>query len=101
MNEQLSEQQKWQDFNHELAHVLFHIGNQRKMTESFRLYQEYKANQFMYHACIPTFMLDDLKINDYTYKTVLKVQHLFNVEFHFALKRLEQYIHKKYYSKIE
>lgn len=102
LNEHLNEQQKWQDFNHELAHVLLHAGNQNNITESFRKYQEHKANHFMYHACVPTFMLDTLNIQDYTYNTILMVQNLFNVEHDFATKRLEQYINNKfYYSKIE
>lgn len=102
LNEHLNERQKWQDFNHELAHVLLHAGNQNNITESFRKYQEHKANHFMYHACVPTFMLDTLNIKDYTYNTILMVQNLFNVEYVFATKRLEQYINNKfYYSKIE
>lgn len=29
-------QQQWQDFCHELAHILFHVGNQRKALYSIR-----------------------------------------------------------------
>lgn len=101
LNNQLTDQQKWQEFNHELAHVLFHVGNQRKIPDSYRIYQEHKANHFMYHAWIPTFLLYNLNINNYTYRTILLVQELFNVEYNFALKRLEQYISNKYYSKAE
>ncbi|QTB24290.1 ImmA/IrrE family metallo-endopeptidase [Lysinibacillus sphaericus] len=92
LNESLSPQQKWQDFCHELAHVLLHTGHQRRMSPLFREYQENKANNFMYHACIPSFMLDEIESND------LNVQHvkqLFNVEYDFAFKRLEQYISNK------
>ncbi|RTQ87964.1 ImmA/IrrE family metallo-endopeptidase [Lysinibacillus telephonicus] len=46
-----------QEFYHELGHVVLHIGNQRQMTDSFRRYKESKANHFMYHACVPTFMI--------------------------------------------
>ena len=60
-------------------------------------YQEYKANSFMYHACIPTFMLNELSINDYSSSTVLKVSKLFQVEYDFALKRLTQYIQNKHF----
>ncbi|MCS1383525.1 hypothetical protein NXZ75_15050, partial [Lysinibacillus sphaericus] len=58
----------------------------------FREYQEYKANNFMYHACVPSFMLDELEPSDLT---VENVQRLFNVEYDFAFKRLEQYRSKK------
>ncbi|WP_244294829.1 ImmA/IrrE family metallo-endopeptidase [Lysinibacillus fusiformis] len=94
LNENLSPQQQWQEFCHELAHVLLHTGDQFYMTPLFREYQEHKANNFMYHACIPTFMLDELQIYDCTKKTVIKIQELFNVEYEFALKRLTQYHNK-------
>ncbi|WP_369595605.1 ImmA/IrrE family metallo-endopeptidase [Lysinibacillus pakistanensis] len=92
LNETLSQQQQWQDFCHELAHVLLHTGDQFYMSPLFREYQEHKANNFMYHACIPTFMLDELQLNDSTPQTVMKLQELFNVEYEFALKRLTQYL---------
>ncbi|MEK9196854.1 ImmA/IrrE family metallo-endopeptidase [Ureibacillus sp. FSL E2-3493] len=95
LNSQQSDQAMWQDFCHELCHVLFHSGNQRRIRESFRQYQEAKANQFMYHACIPSFMLDELNIFDTTYESIRKVCKLFNVEYEFASKRLTKYIFNK------
>ncbi|QPQ35538.1 ImmA/IrrE family metallo-endopeptidase [Lysinibacillus sp. JNUCC-52] len=92
LNEKLTKQQQWQDFCHELGHVLLHTGNQQRMYPLFREYQEYKANNFMYHACVPSFMLDELDPSDLT---VENVQRLFNVEYDFAFKRLEQYRSKK------
>lgn len=97
INKHLSQQQQWQNFCHELAHVLLHTGNQRQMTSSFREYQEARANLFMYHACVPTFMLQQLNIDDYSAETVLLIQKLFNVEKEFALYRLTQYINKKHF----
>lgn len=92
LNETLSQQQQWQEFSHELAHVLLHTGDQFYMSPLFREYQEHKANNFMYHACMPTFMLDELQLDDSTPQTVMKLQELFNVEYEFALKRLTQYL---------
>lgn len=92
LNEHLTQQQKWQEFCHELGHVLLHTGNQQRMYPLFREYQEYKANNFMYHACVPSFMLDELEPTELT---VENVQRLFNVEYDFAFKRLEQYRSKK------
>lgn len=92
LNKRLTPQQQWQDFCHELGHVLLHTGNQQRMYPLFREYQEYKANNFMYHACVPSFMLDELEPSDLT---VQNVQLLFNVEYDFAFKRLEQYRSKK------
>ncbi|MFY0742121.1 ImmA/IrrE family metallo-endopeptidase [Solibacillus silvestris] len=102
LNESLTLQQQWQEFCHELAHVLFHVGNQSKIPPSFREYQEAKANIFMSHAAIPTFMLDRLSIYDFDITTVYEVQKLFNVEYEFALKRLQHYLTQhKSYSKLE
>jgi Zn-dependent peptidase ImmA (M78 family) len=54
LNEQLTHQQQWQDFCHELAHILLHTGHQGRMFSLFHEYQENKANHFMYHACVPS-----------------------------------------------
>lgn len=95
LNETLTIQKQWQDFNHELAHLLLHIGRQRKLPESFRTYQESKANNFMYHACVPTFMLDEMELFDVTAHTVGIVQATFNVERDVAVKRLTSYLTRK------
>lgn len=91
VNDQLTKQQQWQDFCHELAHVLLHTGDQSRMSPLFREYQENKANNFMYHACVPSFMLDEIEPNNLT---VEYVQEQFNVEYDFARKRLKQYLSK-------
>lgn len=84
--------QQWQDFCHELCHVLLHTGHQGNMAPLFREYQENKANNFMYHACMPTFMLDALHVRDYMPITIRRLQQLFGVEYDFALKRITQYL---------
>ncbi|WP_246202667.1 ImmA/IrrE family metallo-endopeptidase [Virgibacillus doumboii] len=84
--EKSSEQVEWQQFGHELGHRLRHVGQQLNMPYLFRQLQEYQATQFAYHFCIPTFMLDNL----YDY-SIYDVMNLFNVEYEFALRRLEMY----------
>lgn len=95
INEHLTNEQKNQDFFHELTHVLMHVGCQRKLPKLFIEYQEIKANQFMYHAAVPTFMLEDLQVNDLTETTVQLVQLLFNVDRDFAYNRLTHYLNRK------
>ncbi|AVK86030.1 ImmA/IrrE family metallo-endopeptidase [Lysinibacillus sp. B2A1] len=90
----LTPQQTWQDFCHELNHILQHTGNQSYMRSTWIDYQEKKANTFMYHACIPTFMLDELIVNDSSL-TINELQLIFNVEYEFAEKRLTQYFNNK------
>ncbi|MER2126337.1 ImmA/IrrE family metallo-endopeptidase [Solibacillus sp.] len=82
-------ERQWQDFCHELAHVLLHIGIQDKLPQMYIEYQEHKANQFMYHAAIPTFMLDNLDSTSYT---AIKIAAVFGVELEFAQHRLDHYI---------
>lgn len=89
LNENLSAQQKWQEFGHECCHIFRHTGNQSEMNNSFLYYQENQATHFAYHFCVPTFMLED-----YKGATVYDIMNLFNVEFDFALKRLEMYERK-------
>ena len=49
LNSSLSKEKQWEDFAHELCHVLKHAGNQLYMNQMFRELQEFQANQFMYH----------------------------------------------------
>ncbi|WP_234448082.1 ImmA/IrrE family metallo-endopeptidase [Virgibacillus salexigens] len=86
-----TKQQEWQVFGHELGHYLRHCGNHYTMNRLFIDLQEYHANHFAYHFCVPTFMLqktDELSIS--------AIMNLFNVEYDFAVKRLEMYQNKLY-----
>lgn len=96
IDSRITPQIQWQDYCHELCHVLIHSGNQIHMPYLYREYQEFKANNFMYHAAIPTFMLNNLVLNDCTMENVRLIQQLFNVEEDFAMKRLNQYIQRKH-----
>ncbi|ALX49705.1 terminase [Lentibacillus amyloliquefaciens] len=84
-----TKQKEWQNFGHELEHSLQHVGQQLNMHYLFRDLQEYQARRFAYHFCVPTFMLQQ-----YNDLTVCDVMNLFNVEYGFALKRLEMYERK-------
>ena len=97
IDSRISFEKQWQEFSHELCHVLTHTGDQIIMPSLFREYQEFKANNFMYHACIPTFMLDKLNIYDLNAVTVSKIQQLFKVEYDFAKIRMENYLNQKYH----
>lgn len=88
-------QREWQTFGHELGHALMHVGNQLLMPPPFREYQEWKANVFMYHFCVPTFMLEQIKLPMNQYEAISLIAHTFNVEYEFARKRLEKLIQKK------
>src|SRR5690625_3175389 len=93
INEFLTPQQQWQEFGHEVCHYFNDRINRKNVNNSFVDYCETKADYFAYHFCVPTFMLQKMKRID-----VYDVMQLFNVEFDFALRRLEMY-HNKILSK--
>lgn len=84
--------EQWQDFGHELCHALMHIGNQNIMPLPFRLYQEWKADSFAQHACVPTFMLERTKLEGDESIDIWMIQEKFCVEREFAQKRLQHYL---------
>ncbi|MCM3598658.1 ImmA/IrrE family metallo-endopeptidase [Metabacillus idriensis] len=90
LNENLSSAEMWQDFGHELGHVIKHVGKQHALSRSFRDLQESQANNFMYHFCVPTFMLLNYKINDFlnVQAGIPFIAETFNVTLEFAEKRL-------------
>ncbi|OZU88677.1 terminase [Virgibacillus indicus] len=82
-----TEEREWQQFGHEMCHYLRHSGNQTSMHPLFIELQEYQADYFAYHFCVPTFMLENL------YNcSIHNIMRLFNVEYEFSRRRLE--IHK-------
>ena len=83
---------QWQDFGHELCHALWHAGNQALIPLSMREYQEWKAENFAQHLCIPSFMLNRMNIPDYEWEAVWMIMETFGVSKEFAQKRLNQYL---------
>ncbi|API92465.1 MULTISPECIES: ImmA/IrrE family metallo-endopeptidase [unclassified Virgibacillus] len=84
-----TERQEWMDFGHEIGHYLRHCGCQLNMHPLFIDLQEWQANNFAYHFCVPTFMLDKL----YNYK-IFDIMQLVNVDYDFVYRRLEMYTNK-------
>lgn len=89
INESINMQQQWQEFGHEMYHYFYDDTKYDLLNESYAEYGETKADYFAYHFCVPTFMLQKMKGVD-----MYDVMNLFNVEFDFALKRLEMYKNK-------
>ncbi|MFC4411896.1 ImmA/IrrE family metallo-endopeptidase [Chungangia koreensis] len=92
IDDRLSPEQQWQDFGHELCHALLHVGNQVCVPFPFKLYQEWKAANFAFHACVPTFMLLDMELPGEEMLAIYEIQRSFKVEQEFAQKRLQQYL---------
>ncbi|MGV7012046.1 ImmA/IrrE family metallo-endopeptidase [Bacillus velezensis] len=91
-----SPQEQWQDFVHELGHVIKHCGNQFNMNRMFRQLQEYQANSFMYHFCVPTFMLEKISLPRMKSEVIKLIGDTFNVTYQFAAKRLDMYTRKQF-----
>lgn len=92
LNRNLLPNFKWEEFCHELAHILYHAGDQMKMNTMFREYQESKANSFALQAAVPSFMLHKIDLpNDY-YAAVRLIQQTFKVSLSFAMKRLNHFL---------
>lgn len=81
-----SDAEQWEDFAHELAHSLFHEGDQAKLPAFMRNYQEKQADLFALHFCVPTFMLHDV---DLSLHPVWSIMETFGVTRKFAQKRLQ------------
>lgn len=96
MNNNLSPEEEWQDFSHELGHILKHYGNQHKMINMFRNLQESQADNFMYHFCVPTFMLLNYNITNYSNikDGIPFIANKFGVTKNFAKKRLNLFRRK-------
>ena len=82
---------QWQSFCHELCHALLHAGDQLNMPPPFRDYQEWQADSFALHACVPTSMLIDIGLPSDEKRAVWMVQETFGVEYDFAAKRLDKW----------
>lgn len=82
-----SPQERWQHFGHELCHALWHVGSQLNMKIEWRQYQEWKANNFAYEACVPRFILEKvLQENPFT-DPVHLIADRFGVTYKFAETR--------------
>lgn len=86
---------EWMEFGHELCHVLLHSGSQLNMYPLYIDYQECKAENFMYHFCVPTFMLERIRLPNTRKESISLIVNEFNVSYDFAEKRLDKWLMKK------
>jgi Zn-dependent peptidase ImmA (M78 family) len=81
---------QWEDFLHELCHVLRHAGNQTTMPRMFCEGQEAEANRFVLYGAIPFFMLRHVRLPERIDEAIGVISIQFGVTFDLARKRLEQ-----------
>jgi hypothetical protein len=90
IDDRISPLEQWQDFGHELCHVMRHEGSQNGMVKPFLYLQENQAENFMYHFCVPTFMLLNYEVANYMNikEGINLISKKFNATESFAEKRL-------------
>lgn len=91
IDERLTAPEQWQEFGHELCHALWHTGNQLRLPLPFRQYQEWRADLFAQHLCIPTFMLQKIPLNKFDSENVRLIQETFKVKEDFSKRRYRNY----------
>jgi Zn-dependent peptidase ImmA (M78 family) len=96
IDRRLNPQQQWEDFGHELCHVLRHAGNQMLLPDSMVQLQEYQANNFALQFCVPTFMLLRLPFPSTKREFIAEICSTFNVTEAFAKRRLEHFERQVY-----
>jgi Zn-dependent peptidase ImmA (M78 family) len=96
LDSRLSKEAQWEQFGHELCHVLWHPDNQLHLTQSFIDMQERQANNFALFVCIPTKMLLDMTMPEERDHAIHRIMRLFNVSRPFAERRLNLHMNKLY-----
>lgn len=54
--------------------------------------QEWQANSFALHFCIPTFMLETIELTDHKQAATAIIVQTFGVEYEFAEEQLERWL---------
>lgn len=94
LNKYLTPQQQWQNFAHELGHIFQHVNDQVDDTYNFRLLEELEADNFAHHFCIPTFLLNQIRLPYTRCEAIAVIATTFNVEHEFASIRLTKWMNK-------
>jgi hypothetical protein len=90
VDKRLSRAEQWEEFLHELCHVLRHAGSQALMPQPFLESQEADANRFVLYASMPSFMLKRLRFPDRQSDAAELIVSHFGVTHTLAYRRLEQ-----------
>ncbi|WP_139993650.1 ImmA/IrrE family metallo-endopeptidase [Kurthia sp. Dielmo] len=94
MNADVQKEHFREIFAHELCHALWHEGNQTLLKPLWKEYQEWTAESFAAHYCIPTFMLLNFDFDSYATKEHLyfDIAEKFTVSKSFAKKRIDDFL---------
>lgn len=87
----LTAERQWEDYLHELCHILRHAGNQTVMPRSFLEHQEAEAKRFVLYASMPFSMIKDMKLPAVRGEAVQQLASRFGVTCELADVRLDQF----------
>lgn len=90
IDSRLGRKEQWEEFLHELCHVLRHSGNQHQMPEPLIRWQEEHAAHFQLYAAMPYAMLRTLQIPQLQSEAVGFLCEEFGVTAGLAERRLRQ-----------
>ncbi|MDG0809724.1 ImmA/IrrE family metallo-endopeptidase [Cohnella rhizosphaerae] len=87
----LTAERQWEDYLHELCHILRHAGNQTVMPRAFLEHQEAEAKRFVLYASMPFSMIKDIKLPAIRGEAVQLLASRFGVTCELADVRLDQF----------
>ncbi|CAI6069242.1 ImmA/IrrE family metallo-endopeptidase [Cohnella sp. JJ-181] len=87
----LTAERQWEDYLHELCHILRHAGNQTVMPRSFLEHQEAEAKRFVLYAAMPYSMVRELQLPSARGEAVQLLAARFRVTCELADVRLDQF----------
>ncbi|WP_052339157.1 ImmA/IrrE family metallo-endopeptidase [Gorillibacterium massiliense] len=90
IDKRLTPSEQWEDFLHELCHVLRHAGNQFHLPEPLMEWQEQNAATFQLYAAVPFYLLKTLNMPAQEHSIVEFLVSEFHVTYTLAEKRLRQ-----------
>jgi hypothetical protein len=90
IDRRLSAKEQWEDFLHELCHILRHSGDQMAMPAPLLNWQEKDAANFQLYAALPFSMIKGLKLPERQGEIIELLAEEFRVTHRLAADRLEQ-----------
>lgn len=87
----LTAERQWEDYLHELCHILRHAGNQTVMPRSFLEHQEADAKRFVLYAAMPYSMVREVSLPSARGEAIQLLSRRFGVTCELAALRLEQF----------
>ncbi|MEC0264441.1 ImmA/IrrE family metallo-endopeptidase [Paenibacillus anseongense] len=90
VDRRLSPKEQWEDFLHELCHVLRHSGNQMAMPDRYVNWQEQDASAFQLYAALPLSMLRNLALPENKNELIAYLSEEFQVTYRLAKARIDQ-----------